>query len=99
MIRTQIYLPEQERSALRAIAHIGGVSQSELIREAIDEFIAAYQTSGCVEMLRAARGIWVHRADFDLRAIRAEFDRSLGGQEYGGAEACCRYRQVEQLPG
>ncbi len=82
MIRTQIYLTEQEQQALRGIAELKGATQSEVIREAIDEFIAAYRESGRVAMLREARGIWADREAVacrrDLRATRAEFDRTFG---------------------
>ena len=40
MVCTQIYLTEHQRDELAAIAGDGGRRQSELIREAIDRFIA-----------------------------------------------------------
>ena len=81
MTRTQIYLTQQEQNALRAIARLKGASQSEVIREALDEFIAAYRETNWVDLLQAARGIWADREDLDLRAIRSEFDRAVEGQE------------------
>jgi len=43
MVRTQIYLTEAERAALRAIARQTGKKQSELIRQAIDRLIEGFQ--------------------------------------------------------
>ncbi len=44
MIRTQIYLTEQERDGLRALAAESGKKQSELIRAAIDSLIGKLGT-------------------------------------------------------
>ncbi len=41
MIRTQIYLTEEEKAQLETIALTRGMKQSELIREAVDETIFA----------------------------------------------------------
>jgi predicted transcriptional regulator len=83
MIRTQIYLTEEEHSELRRIADLRDTSQSDVIRQAIDQFLAAYQQSNRVEMMRAARGIWADRTDFDGRALRSEFDRDLEAGDDG----------------
>ena len=40
MERTQIYLTREEREALKSIAERRNQSQSEIIREAVDRYIA-----------------------------------------------------------
>lgn len=77
MIRTQIYLTEEEQEALRRIADLKGTSQSDVIRQAIDQFIIGYQESNRIEMLRAARAIWADRTDFDWADLRSEMDRTF----------------------
>ena len=78
MIRTQVYLEDSARKALRSIALQTGKKQSELIRVAIDNLIAATQQNDRKSRLKNARGIWKDRDDLiNLEDIRKEWDRKL----------------------
>ena len=76
MIRTQIYLTEEEHSAIGRIAARSGQGRSEVIREAIDSFVSRQGAGSRLRSLRAGRGVWKKRKDLpDVRASRAAFDR------------------------
>jgi hypothetical protein len=81
MVRTQIYLTEAERAALKAIARQTGQKQSELIRQAIDRLIEGFQPGERRARLQMARGMWRERDDLpDFKSLRRELDR-LSGRE------------------
>jgi metal-responsive CopG/Arc/MetJ family transcriptional regulator len=78
MIRTQIYLTDLEREQLLALTHEMGLSQSELIREAIDQFIEQHteKKRNKAALIRAAKGLWDNRTDLpDFDTLRKEWDR------------------------
>ena len=78
MIRTQIYLTEDESMGLKRFAKLRKTSQSELIRQAIDELLRQGETQSRKEAFRKARGIWKDRTDLpDFEELRRDLDRYL----------------------
>ena len=76
MVRTQIYLTTTEQKGLRALSRRTGRSQSELIRQALDSYLADDKASDRAVLLRQARGLWRDRSDLpDFEALRKSFDR------------------------
>ena len=75
MVRTQIYLTEEEHRRVRRLAKTSGRKQSEIIRSAIDEFLGKMGPEDKLLRVRKAKGIWKNRKDLDLSAIRKDFDR------------------------
>ena len=76
MIRTQIYLTEQERTALGVLSVATGKAQSEIIREAVDDFIARSGKAHREAVLDRAAGLWKDRDDLpDFHAVRQGWDR------------------------
>lgn len=76
MIRTQIYLTSNQRERLAAIATADGKKQSEVIREAVDDFISRHNRDRRQAVLRQAAGIWEGRTDMvPLGTLRRTWDR------------------------
>ena len=76
MVRTQIYLTEAQQKALRQLAVRERKKQSELIRQAIDQFLAQSTVQDRLSLLRQGRGLWKDRQDLpDFAAVRREANR------------------------
>jgi len=77
LIRTQIYLTSEEKKALKALSHRTGKKQSELIREAVDEYLVKRHQSSRQQVLNDVAGLWRDRDDLpDFNELRKEWDRS-----------------------
>lgn len=76
MIRTQIYITEQEKKGLESIAASRKVSQSNLIRQAIDDLLAKTGGGDRTTVLEEIAGIWSDRVDIaNVRDLRAGWQR------------------------
>jgi Arc/MetJ-type ribon-helix-helix transcriptional regulator len=65
MVRTQVYLTEEQERGLKQLAASSGRKQSELIREAIERYLAEHRPKDWREGLEAMRGMWADRDDLD----------------------------------
>jgi len=76
MVRTQIYITEEESTSIARLSQILGHGKSEIIRQAIDEFIHRRDSTKRLKALQAVRGMWADHPDIpDIRALRTSFDR------------------------
>jgi Ribbon-helix-helix protein, copG family len=74
MNRTQIYLTPAEYQGVARVAAETGRKQSEVIREAIDQYLLRLGPQDRLSRLREARGIWAGR-DISVESLRQDFDR------------------------
>jgi hypothetical protein len=80
MQRTQIYLTDKEKKAVRSIAQRMGKTQSEVIRTAVDRFVERESSADRLDLLRSGRGLWREREDLpDFGVVRRELDRMDAG--------------------
>lgn len=77
MTRTQIYLTDDQRAGLGSQAARTGRPMSELIREALDEYLGRRADERRRDVLRAAAGLWADRSDRELAGARATLDRDF----------------------
>jgi len=78
VVRTQIYLDEKQKSALDRLSAERGATVSDLIRQAVDQFIVK-KSPDFEKALDRSFGIWRHRKDLDepnkyVRKIRQEWE-------------------------
>jgi hypothetical protein len=79
MVRTQIYLDERQKSVLEKLSAERGASVSDLIRQAVDQFIAKASTD-FEEALDLSFGIWQGRQELGepseyVRNLRSEWQK------------------------
>ncbi|MBO6585088.1 MAG: CopG family transcriptional regulator [Gracilimonas sp.] len=65
MIRTQIYLTKKEKEAIEQLSGERKTTQSNIIREAIDEYVAKKKMESGKEResIMDFAGIWKHKKD------------------------------------
>lgn len=76
MVRTQIYLTEDERDGLNRLAKSTGLKQSELIRRAVDQLIDQHSYQRQAEIIGKTAGMWRERSDLPaFGSVRKSWDR------------------------
>lgn len=76
MVRTQLYLTEDERDGLLKLAQRTGKKQSELVREAVDTYLETHTGDEQIRVVDDVAAIWKDRTDLpDFTELRREWDR------------------------
>jgi len=72
VIRTQIYLTDDEKRQLESVSAIKGISQSDLIRQAIDDLLSRTANADKSDILDSIAGIWKDNDNLpDIRSMRS----------------------------
>jgi len=61
MIRSQIYLTEEQKRALATASKARGVPVAELVREAVDDWLEVHQREHRLAVLQRTFGAWEER--------------------------------------
>jgi Arc/MetJ-type ribon-helix-helix transcriptional regulator len=79
MVRTQVYLTEEQERGLKQLAASSGRKQSELIREAIDRLLSEKRQRNWLKSLEPMFGMWADRPEMDhfVRDLRSQADERL----------------------
>jgi len=79
MVRTQVYLTEEQDRGLKRLAANSGRKQSELIREAVDRLLAQKRERNWLKCLEPMFGMWADRPEMDhfVRDLREQADQRL----------------------
>lgn len=78
MKRTQIYLTEEEKKAIEKLSDERGTTQSNIIREAIDEYIIKKKAEPQKKSIMDFAGIWKDKEDIpDVREMREGWGRRM----------------------
>jgi hypothetical protein len=79
MQKIQVFLREDQKTALESLSARTGVRQSDLVRQGVDLLLegASRGTTDWREATRAAAGLWQERKDLDgiNEELRASFKR------------------------
>ena len=75
MQRTQIYLDAKTHRRLRSLAVHRGTTLSNLVREAVDCYMATGAQDDPMAVIDRACGLWADRpeSETDVRALRADW--------------------------
>lgn len=63
MKRTQLYLEDSQKNMLEKIAEQKKTSMGEVVREAINKYIADNQVGFAIENIKKTQGLWKDRCD------------------------------------
>jgi len=78
MHRTQIYLPDDAYHALREVSKQQRVTLAEVIRRAVDDYLARLPRQSFREALESSAGAWSERSESSeelVRALRQEWSQ------------------------
>ena len=92
MVRTQIYLTDEQKLRLERLAAASGKRQSEVIREALDAYLAARGAQDWKEAFAAVRGMWAGRdGSTILSGACAPSGRDLSSVPTADDRVCARH--------
>jgi metal-responsive CopG/Arc/MetJ family transcriptional regulator len=78
MIRTQIYLTEKEKKAIEKLSNERNTTQSNIIREAIDEYVVNRESQTQKKSIMDFAGIWKDKKEVpDVREMREGWGRRM----------------------
>lgn len=76
MVRTQIYLTQKEKEALTVMSVASGKKRSQLIREAVDQFLLNSQPANQDDVCNRVCGMWADRDDtLTAESLRNSWER------------------------